>query len=217
MFVRCMVVFQGGTGVPEDRFVNTLHFQHPSSDLQVAANELGPFVEDFYKADNSTLSISGYLSEFINRAAEMRFYDMADSLPRVPVVRAWTLNPVGLTGNLPEEVSVVLSLRGAPPITPRRRGRLYIGPLVSGAATTGGALLPTRVATTFSTDLCVAANTLRTGVESLSIAAFWAIRSITPVVNYVRVEGGWVDNALDTQRRRGPDATSRVQWGEVLG
>lgn len=217
MFVRCMVVFQGGTGIPEDRFVNTFHFQHPSSDLNVAAAELGPLIEDFYKEDNSTLSISGYLSEFINRAAEMRFYDMNDSLPRVPVVRVWSLNPVGLTGNLPEEVAVVLSLRGAPPITPRRRGRLYIGPLVSGAGTVGSPTAPTRVATTFANDLTLAAQTLKIGVEALSIAAWWAIRSTVPVVNYVRVEGGWVDNAFDTQRRRGPDATSRQQWGTIPG
>jgi hypothetical protein len=41
----------------------------------------------------------------------------------------------------------------------------------------------------------------------------WSIRSITPVENFVPIVAGWIDDAFDTQRRRGPDPSFRTNWG----
>jgi hypothetical protein len=41
----------------------------------------------------------------------------------------------------------------------------------------------------------------------------WCIRSTTPSENFVPIVGGYIDNAFDTQRRRGPADTARLTFG----
>jgi hypothetical protein len=40
----------------------------------------------------------------------------------------------------------------------------------------------------------------------------WVIRSTVPLENFIQVTNGHIDNAWDTQRRRGPATTARTVW-----
>lgn len=214
--VRVMFIGQGASGIPEDRIVNTFHFSGTDTyaSMSVAAMQR---VADFYLDDGvagplqQVNTISAYLSPWINREAEIRVYDLGDAKPRVPVITPITLSTAFSAQGLPEEVALCLSYNGAAPNTKRRRGRIYIGPLVTGANLGGGgsALGPTRPAVDFVADLCKAAQTL---AAKSTAALSWVIRSSIPSENFVGITHGYVDNAWDTQRRRGPETTARSEW-----
>lgn len=213
MFVRAQATFQGGSGLPEDQYVNTFHFDIPAATLVLAGDALHPLLTDFYTAANTLLPISQYLSQYVSRTAQVKYYNLAQAMPRVPAVYTMGLAAAGITSELPQEVAVCLSLRGAPPVTPRRRGRLYIGPLSSGAITDGSTSTPPSVSADLRGDLAVAAQRLRDDTISLGMDTHWVIRSTVPTVNYVDIVGGWIDNDFDTQRRRGFAGPIRTQWG----
>jgi len=117
--------------------------------------------------------------------------------------------------SLREETCVVLSLRATPPVTARRRGRLYIGPiaLASGTTVDSSTTVPLRVATALRTDLGIAALFVRDGILGLTGGSFWTIKGLQNAQVGVEIVGGWIDDAFDTQRRRGPKTTARTQWG----
>lgn len=213
MFVRCQVTFQGASELPEDQYVNTFHVESAAATLDLAAADIHPLLTDFYTDVQVTLALSQYLSQYLSRTVTVKYYNLAQAEPRVPVTDTFTMAAAGITSELPMECAVVLSLRGAPPVTPRRRGRLFIGPLSTGAITDGTATDPPTVSADFRGDLAAAAQDLKNGLISLGLDNRWVIRSTVPAVNYVPVEGGWIDNDFDTQRRRGPRASTRTQWG----
>ena len=108
--------------------------------------------------------------------------------------------------------AICASFHGGAPITARRRGRIYVGPLGTLGVAADVTNAPHRPATAFMTHLRDAMSRLRTQSLALSTPCIWVIRSSMPSVNYVPVIGGWVDNAWDTQRRRGPVASARLTW-----
>jgi hypothetical protein len=210
-----MAVFQGQSGEAEDRIVNTFHFVGPDA-YEDMVDPCILRVQDFYNGANTNNTLSGYMSRWLNFGAEVRTYDL--EIPkntRVPTIqafdRSFATNDVGL----PEEVAVCLTIRGATPpaISRRRRGRLYFGPLNSTALIGGNATGPSRPHGNLITDLTVAA--LRMINDSGSGGA-WCIHSTVPAENFVPVAGGYVDNAFDTQRRRGPDPTTKLEFSAVL-
>lgn len=209
--VRVMFVGHGPSNLPADRVINVFHFTGPN-DYNTDEETCRAKVADFYEGSNPTGAISGYLSPWVQRAYELRAYDM--SIPkdtRVPTIEMRTLGAPFGTG-LPEEVAACITLHGqVPPAANRRRsGRLYIGPLVSAAASDGSSSGPSRPGNLFIADLCAAALRLSVVVGA---APNWCIRSTRPAENYVPIYSGYVDNAWDTQRRRGPDPTAKVTWG----
>lgn len=210
---RVQAVFQGRTLLPEDRFINTFHFSviGPGTPEWRAACAEG--VEAFYNQTLNAVTMAEFLSPFIRRQWETRSYDL--DLPegeREPTIQPWTL-AAGPTVGYPEEVAICVTLEGAPPVTPRRRGRIYIGPLanIPSVYDHENNALPVRP------DFVGAASVGQQLVSrAFALAADdtlgWSIRSITPSENFVRIEGGYVDNAFDTQRRRGPDPSARVTF-----
>lgn len=208
--VRCMFVGRGPSDLAEDRVVNTFHFisTDPYATSVVDASNA---VAAFYNLPYPTNTVSGYLSPWVQRDAELRFYDL--SLPkneRPPTVVPLTLNPPASgNGGLPEEVAMVLTLNGVGIVNRRRRGRLYIGPLLDNVCINASDTEPARPSPAFITTLTGAANALRTSAPG---TLTWVIRSSLPVENFVIIGGGYVDDAFDTQRRRGPDASTRTVW-----
>lgn len=211
--LRCQAVFQGASGLPEDRFVNTFHFTWVTGDsyLDMVAAATAK-VDDFYTASPGTeAAIGSYLSPYVNRAFVVKGYDL--SLPpgeREPFEWPSTLPATTATG-LPEEVAICLTIRGAPPVTPRRRGRIYIGPLsdttnVIVPASTGGPARPKVTSSNSVTEAILESAAALAGGPGLPV---WSIRSVTPTENFVLVNDGYIDNAFDTQRRRGPDPDFR--------
>lgn len=208
MHVKAMVILQGGSLLPEDRYVNNLHFDSPEASLDLAAAIIIGPVRAFYETipAGRAAAVGAGISPYVQRAYEVRFYNMADPEPRVPVIATGTLPavPSGAEG-LPEEVAVVHAFHGAPPVTGRRRGRNYLGPLNSSAFDGATTSAPTRVDAGFRGNVAAAALALA-GAE-----VGWAVYSgvantLTPVV------AGWVDNEFDTQRRRGAESNLRSTW-----
>lgn len=207
-FIRVMFVGHGPSNLPEDRIVNTFHFATAGTYSTDLSTTVG-LVESFYNDDAPTSSIGKYLSPWVQRDAELRAYDMDEDEPRVPFVTPITLDSVLSTSGLPEEVAVCLSYHGVTPpaITGRRRGRIYIGPLNLNCIDMATAALPSRPNSGFMASLGYAA-------ERLSVAGTgWSIRSTIPGESWTLINDGYVDNAFDTQRRRGPRTTDRMLWG----
>lgn len=209
MHVKAQVTFQGATNVPRDRFINTFHFDSAEASLTAAAIDIGPSLGTFYGtvAYPQADGMFKYLSQFILRPFKIRYYDMAQAEPRVPYEQSYTLtaHPAGAVNDLPEEVAVCLSFHGDPPVTPRRRGRIYLGPLNGACFFDASTTTPARVSPTLRTDACNRMLGLATSDVGWSV---WSPTSST----LVPVTAGWVDDAMDTQRRRGPDPSARTVW-----
>lgn len=207
--IRAQVVLQGGTNLPEDRFVNVWHFDSGAANYSSHVAAVTAALDNVYGSTDMVAAgagLSNLLSQFVMRAYSYRFYLMSDPEPRVPTVVNKTLKPYPTTSGLrdvPEEVAIVMSLRGEAPVTPRRRGRIYFGPLNHLALYDAQGTAPVRVDATVLTSM---QNAL-TGLMDAGVG--WCIYSPTDD-ELVPVAGGHIDNALDTQRRRGPDASTRL-------
>lgn len=138
----------------------------------------------------------------------------------------FTMGAETATSDVPEEVAVVVSYHAdltdvpvsepnptPPPLTirpqQRRRGRMYIGPCnnVIGSTAGDGFWRPTpNVRTDFGISFDRMATSingsagLTLGIWSKADAEVW------------EAVGGWVDDAFDTQRRRGVSATVRTTF-----
>lgn len=201
------------SGLPEDVSVNTFSVNTAATTLAAAEADIVAAIESFYKDNNTNHPIDWYLSPVLTTAFTITAYDRADPEPRVPI---WSNNSTrsaaypGSSTPYPSEVSVCLSFQAAQISgTPqaRRRGRIFLGPLNPGAAAfTSGRARPADI---FIADLAVAAARLRS--DMITAGFRWQVWSVAGNSG-ADVDNGWIDNALDTQRRRGEAATSRTTW-----
>lgn len=211
--VRVMAIHQGGTGLPEDRIVNTFHFHHATRTYEDLESEASTAVFAFYSAlgtapNAQTVALESYYPAWIQSGWETRSYDLTvPPKQRVPVIRPRVIFSFGSQPALPEEVAVVATFYGSPPVTRRRRGRLYFGPLRNSASNnpvSNG--VRTQVVPELIANLTKACQSLLINCPS------WCVRSTLPSENFVPIIGGYVDDAFDIQRRRGPDPTARTVW-----
>lgn len=232
-FLRAVATINHTSGLAEDAFVNVWHFDSDNN-FATDAPEVATRLIAFYQAiDNSVLSshVAGPIG--------IDVYNLADPPPRIPGHTATgTLVPAAGVP-LPEEVCCCVSFQGASASgvnMKRRRGRVYIGPLTANTLTSGVAS-GVHISSTYTTILANAAADLAhgSGAGAGRLAVF-SVRNAadvdgvpygatTPVVEpdvgwsdaalaagFEDVTSGWVDNALDTQRRRGVGATLRTAW-----
>lgn len=217
--VRAMAIFQGASGLPEDRYISTFHFaRNPAVTWEVDAPLIAGWLTSFYNtiAPGAARAISGYLSDnaiTVGAAAhELRLYDINDLEPREPAIFPLGKLTSGVAGSLPNEAAVCLSFYGTRNI-PRQRGRVYIGPLSSLCAVESAADHDVRVTQAFMDDLADAARKLI--VDS---ASRWVVLSRGLYVDgqlpaqMYPVTDGWVDNAFDTIRKRGVKPSARVTF-----
>jgi len=216
--IRVMFVGQGASLLPEDRFINVFHFHDPTvGDTAAAMLAACNILESFYTAPTAGgNSLSQFMSPYVSRAAKFVCYDLLAPMPRVPFEVPVTLDAATGAG-MPEEVAVCLSITGVPPITPRRRGRIYFGPITDAAtsvdmATTTSPSRPSQDSAVHLLQTLTAAGK-RLMDDGHVIGLPWCIRSTVPSENFVQVADGYVDNAWDTQRRRGPEPTGRLHFG----
>lgn len=222
-YIRCKATIPHSSGLPEYAVVNTWSIisTDPAS-RQGAAEEWVLRLEAFYAAFKNYMS-----SEYPMQGLTYEFIDLGDAKPRVPFHTALTAITAQASSlnDLPPEVSLCFSFRGATGSglnAKRRRGRVYIGPLQIAAADSAA---PTNTLV----DLVAGAGANLEG----STYCQWAIHSpstfhnvpvggrledypeevpallddsFTPVTHY------WVDNAWDTQRRRGKVRTYRKSF-----
>lgn len=211
-------------GLPRDAVQNTFAFSSAGdTDRDVVGVELHARLNGFYDDLNTFLS-----SQMTWADARLSIVDLLDDTPRIPYYD----ENLGLTeagtaiNDMPAEVAVCLSFQGERTSgvnMRRRRGRVYVGPLAVGSAdqhqvqsglynliaTSGAdnllnydpALVQWSVYSKYTHFDIAVGETLTPDddeVPDLLPASF------TPVVRL------WVDNAWDTQRRRGPRATART-------
>lgn len=211
---QAQVIFSGHSGLGEDVFTNTLHFRNDNivGDAEEVADRLADDLAEFYGAAPtgvpSPVSIASRLSSLtVGSDITVKVYDLGLAAPRFPHIRTRSLTGLSATAMV-SEAAVCLSLV-ASQNTARNRGRIFIGPLGTGAGT-------------------VNANGFRPHpgfCQSIlgSYARLAGKAEHTPCVysptdNQMKpLTGAWVDDAFDTQRRRGLDATTRWVFGEYLG
>lgn len=189
----------------KDVATNTFHFSTVATPDSAERLAIAARLDAFYSA------IDLYLSPVISQSlCTYKFFDLADPPPRVPVE---TIPTVGLTfgtNGLPEEVAICLSYLATPvsgePIA-RRRGRIYLGPLSTTAIGQASSSAFTRISSATRTALGNAAAVLADQSE----ASQWCVYSPTDGIAR-QIKNGYVDDAADTQRRRGRVTTARTIW-----
>lgn len=214
--MRTTVTFKAATGFAKDDIVNTFWFSDGDGEMApTAAADIGGNLSSFYNTivSGTGSNIANFLSPYLSRDADavhVRTYDM--SLPkfdRIPHSFFFTLGAAGSTSTLPEEVAITCSFHGAAPVKRTERGRIYIGPLtVQALASQTGK--PTRVLTNLQTIITGACARLKTDTDA--DLRTWNVFS-QKLQQVETITGGFVDDAFDTQRRRGPAPLARVSWG----
>jgi len=213
----CQVIFQDVSLLPEDVFVNTFHFDSGPGAVTVADatdmhTALKSFYNDVHGAGVNPLAFE--MSTNLQRnASQIKTFDLSTPEPRVPVLQeTWTLGAGGATPNYPNEVACCLSYKnGAPfPGIPlaRQRGRIFHGPLQSNVG--GNSQGDMRPGPPYMIELAEAGKFLIQDVNTV-----WVVHSPSQVDDAAvfqdfTVTTCYVDNAFDTQRRRGRAPTSRT-------
>lgn len=207
--------------------VNTFHYRTNGADsvlgdCDAIIGALGVFY----------VGIQALLASTLTGTARVQIYDLTDGEPRAAKQDSTITFDPGAGDALPSEVAMCLSYRGAfeSGVNRRRnRGRIYLGPLdasvgaqgtdsfrpTAGAMDTlagagGGLVGPISYGTGGGImDWCVFSRA-EAGVPVGTDDAYSAAQ-LFPAFRPVSV--GFVDDAFDTQRRRGADPTSRATFG----
>lgn len=215
------VVLPYFSNLPKDVAVNTFHFDTEGPNVLDDAEEVAQRLEIFYNESGKS-GVHGlyyYLSPVIkrtNNACTIKVFNMGDPKPRQPILQeTFKLEAATNTDGLPLEVAAVLSAQGdrvSGETQRRRRGRIFLGPLNAAAVTMGTSSTMPVLASSFI-------DALGASGQLLATAGSWNVRwNVYSRVNtdLVLITNGWVDNDFDTQRSRGPRATSRNPWSIVL-
>lgn len=187
------VVFQDSSNLSKDRYVNTLHFS--SSTAESWSSFVAGIADDIAGA-YSPLAV--YMSNTVISRFEVRCYNPDDPKPRQPYTYVGALPTRGSSAS-PSEVALCLSYY-ADRNLPRQRGRIYFGPI------SGVHISAARPSTELQDALCDFAEAM-SGIGGLNVD--WQHVS-TVTGERKRITNVWVDNAWDTQRRRGLSPTSRM-------
>jgi hypothetical protein len=214
---KAQVVLKGSSGLPEDVFVNDWYFRNDEQGDPVTGTTrpdgaIKRVLDSFYfgiPGAGGGGTIAGHLSPVVV-GAEYRIYDLGQAPPRErATLPAAFPGPVNAQG-LPTEVAVCLSFFAGRNL-PRSRGRIYIGPLNVAASTTQGDGRPTPQLIGSIADR--ASNVART---TENVTWVMVTKGGFPVQKEPAgakvITAGWVDNAYDTQRRRGLAPQTRLAW-----
>lgn len=183
---------------------NTWHFIGlPGSTTQQDLTEMFARLASFYQAVDTY-----YPNASVGTSMELLAYDLADPEPRTPIGDTTTTITPSSAGAYPSDMAICLSYRASTPsgtVRARRRGRVYIGPLVSSTGTpvAGQGI---RVSPTVVNAILDAAELLAT---QSATALLWSIYSPTDGQAFPIVEAS-VDNGFDTRRSRDNPATTRT-------
>lgn len=205
------------TNIPTDVIVNTWHLIYTGGGGADPAatnyEDVRDRLDTFYSSVYTSIAYGAWV-QVAN--ASLKAYRMWDAPPRVPAYSsAMPLAGTSGTGTTPTELALCLSYKAAPvsgvPLA-RQRGRIYLGgfsaPLAAGSASSFPELGSGQRAVIGSS-----ASTFRTGV--IADGWIWVVASPTQIgvgQETFDVTSGFVDNAADTQRRRGQTATARTNW-----
>lgn len=202
------------TGLPEDVITNVWSFAYTGGTPSTTQfNNLRDALDTFYTNVYSTgaTDIAAPWVDWAN--ASVKAYLLSDPTPRPPKYMSAmpiTVTP-GASSDVPPELAICLSFQGDPVAgvnQARRRGRLFLGGFGLWADPGDATQFP-EVDSTIITAITTAADAFGNAVPAQQF--FWSVWSRT-TSTMVPITNGWVDNAPDTQRRRGADATSRTTF-----
>lgn len=229
---RVTNAFHSVTGIVADDVMTTYHY---STNEAVATSAIGSAIAGHISAaweaitapgtGNPSKWISGEISR-VNKPT-LKAYDVGGGSPLS--VDTWAIfsGPNGGAG-FPGEVACCLSYNGDltnvpeeapddadPDLRPerpasRRRGRIYIGPLQQQA---GDSSAPARPGTLFRDDMLGLGRKLGTITQPplVAVNTQWVVRSeASPLAMNTIINRVSVDNAFDTQRRRGVKPSIRT-------
>lgn len=201
--VRAQVSIPRSNTNSEDIVTNTWHFT-TTGVSEGFDNDILTALAALYEGLDTYKS-----NAYLWSGTRVKMFNLEDSEPRVPIVdESLGLSSAPSGTPLPSEVAVCLSFNGeyvSGASQARRRGRIYFGPLNSGAMGTTGYL---------AASLLTAAQTACTAFLLASTTASdwaWVVYSPSSAQAFPVVEG-FIDDAPDIQRRRGWDRLSYVTF-----
>lgn len=161
-------------------------------------------LKGFYDDINSAV----FSTAIAQNGHEVKYYVMPGIMPNYPVEeQTWNLASGTAGVAYPREVAIALSFQGQRAAgfpQARRRGRVFLGPVNSATNSDGRPNSSTRNV------IAGAAEDLGAAIQALT-GHQWSVWS-TVDAEMVPILDGWVDNAYDTQRRRGVETTERTTW-----
>lgn len=225
--LRVMRIAMPRSAVIADQIVNSFYFDTGGTTDNPAGAVTTNIASELDMLWNDATASGAALRSFVAENAlsqsnetEYRFYNLDDPKPR-PVIAnppAQHVTPRLTTEGLPNEVAVCLSFRGtilAGEVAARRRGRVYVGPLNIGATEFLGADGHARPAVALQEALVLGAQRMKDNLLTDGIT--WGVYSPTTrgilsaaSAGFVPITHVWVDDAFDTQRRRGSAPTARL-------
>ena len=231
--VLATVVLMPKNGLVEDRVNMDLSFDAADATPGTLNGIATSIVSLINTQATQVQPLSKYLSPVVDRAAtqQIKFFVLTGHLDGSPhgspvQTNSWTLVGAALSDACPSEVAVAFSFHGdltgvsetaANPTPPpavirpaaRRRGRFFFGPVNLTILSNDATSLEAIVKAQFISDADIAVTRF---MDTRPDFAVWSRRNAT--LYRVSPNGGWsIDNAFDTQRRRGKAASSRtVIW-----
>jgi hypothetical protein len=199
---KVQVVFQGNSNLPEDQFVNNWYFRN--DEIGTPEGPIKAVLDAFYTGVTPAgQNVGNYISPHVNRAFLYKIYDLGLPPPRPPVVVPANVLAPQTGAGLPGEVAIVSSFFAGTNV-PRKRGRHYIGPLSVVTSDAGASPRPSSGVLTAIADRAKNVAQTTQNVTWVQVSQVAGIASV--------VTAGWVDNAYDTQRRRGNAPSTRTSW-----
>lgn len=203
------------TNIPGDVITNDFHFSflvgNPlDADYLTCANNIVAFYNTIY----GDITFGDCMAPWVVPASTyLKVYNVNDPTPRAP--RYETVMPLAdnrmTDSGIPTEVAVCASFQGDPVSgepQARRRGRVFIGGLGQ-VCDPGDADEFPNVHPDLRDAICAAMD----GLQQASGPDGWQWVVYSRVNNTgAPITNGWVDNAPDTQRRRGQGSTARSVW-----
>lgn len=216
--IRVQTVLKPTSNISKDFVTNTMHFRidhdgegavAPDRSVNDMINEVLDALETFY--NNMGGAIFGGLSQ---TGHNFKVYRLDEPEPRFPrLERTWDFTFIPATAMLPAECAIVASFESfeAPGFKQAsRRNRIYLGTLAAATSSNAG-----RIEDSVRTDIADAMVALFDDQDGAGFTGWtWIVYSPT-LDTWAPVKAGHVDNAFDTQRRRGVSSTFRSTWGST--
>jgi hypothetical protein len=216
--VRAQCIWKGPSNLPTDRYVTTWAFVRSSSGVKNAGAQSGEvanrLLEFWNEPPEGESSVASFIPANIRaNGLEIRTYDLgqptSEGNERIPTIYNFPSEGANAAPPLPREVAVTLSFF-AEVNRPRKRGRVYVGPLTTAAMSSNE---NGTVSAALQGALRASALRLSTWGMGLGDEMVWGVLSqMDDEINVVTA--GWIDNAFDTIRSRGQDPSSRVTFKE---
>lgn len=206
--IRATCTLEARSGIPADRATNTYHFDVSATGEAILSGCADLLQNLYVDGFEEYAGIVTWMSdELCGDVMGIQLYNLDDPEPRAPIYqRGLEINPTDTSG-LPAEVSLVVSFQGPQESgepQARRRGRIYVPWMAENWNTESR---PTTALIEGMTNQF----TEFLAASDASVSVDWVVWSPTAEAAY-GVDNGWVDNAWDTQRRRGTRPTARTFW-----